>query len=222
MVVPADTTAAVRRIAGQARTGVFTVVSTAVAVALSRYTGREDLVVGMPVSRRDRTGLERVVGLLLDMVPVRLDAGPAPFAELVRRTRSAVLGTVRHAPVPEDVAAARSAFNVIVTDLGATLPAPHFPGLAIEHVEVAQVGAKYGLNFLVRDEGETLALYLEADRRAVAEADIEAVADTVLAVLAAAGADPDASVTTLAIGAFGAAAPARSPRPSGCRAPTSR
>ncbi|WP_236243925.1 non-ribosomal peptide synthetase [Streptomyces sp. CC210A] len=207
VVVPADTTAAVRRIAGQARTGVFTVVSTAVAVALSRYTGREDLVVGMPVSRRDRTGLERVVGLLLDMVPVRLDAGPAPFAELVRRTRSAVLGTVRHAPVPEDVAAARSAFNVIVTDLGATLPAPHFPGLAIEHVEVAQVGAKYGLNFLVRDEGETLALYLEADRRAVAEADIEAVADTVLAVLAAAGADPDASVTTLAIGAFGAAAP---------------
>ncbi|WP_413754050.1 amino acid adenylation domain-containing protein [Streptomyces sp. R-74717] len=207
VVVPADTTAAVRRIAGQARAGVFTVVSTAVAVALSRYTGREDLVVGMPVSRRDRTGLERVVGLLLDMVPVRLDAGPALFAELVRRTRSAVLGAVRHAPVPEDVAASRSAFNVIVTDLGATLPAPDFPGLAIEHVEVAQVGAKYGLNFLVRDEGDTLALYVEADRRAVADADVEAIAGTVLDVLTAAGADPAAPVTTLAVGPFGVAAP---------------
>ncbi|MCX4762813.1 amino acid adenylation domain-containing protein [Streptomyces sp. NBC_01275] len=218
VVVPADTTAAVRRIAEQARSGVFTVVSTAVAVALSRYTGREDLVVGMPVSRRDRTGLERVVGLLLDMVPVRLDAGPAPFSELVRRTRSAVLGAVRHAPVPEDVAASRSAFNVIVTDLGTTLSAPEFPGLAIEHVEVAQVGAKYGLNFLVRDEGDTLALYVEADRRAVADADVEAIAGTVLTVLTAAGADPAAPVTTLAAEPFGAAAPgavaapARSPR----------
>ncbi|WP_330349310.1 amino acid adenylation domain-containing protein [Streptomyces sp. NBC_00582] len=207
VVVPAGTTAAVRRIAERTRTGVFTVVTTAVAVALSRYTGREDLVVGMPVSRRDRTGLERVVGLLLDTVPVRLDAGPAPFADLVRRTRSAVLGAVRHAPVPEDVAAARAAFNVIVTDLGVTLPAPHFPGLAIEHVEVAQVGAKYDLNFLVRDEGDTLALYVEADRRAVADADVEAVAGTVLAVLTEAGADPAAPVTTLAAGAFGVAAP---------------
>ncbi|MFC9120848.1 non-ribosomal peptide synthetase [Streptomyces sp. NPDC057067] len=207
VVVPAGTTAAVRRIAERTRSGVFTVVTTAVAVALSRYTGREDLVVGMPVSRRDRTGLERVVGLLIDMVPVRLDAGHAPFADLVRRTRTAVLGGVRHAPVPEDVPAARSAFNVIVTDLGTALPAPDFPGLAIEHVEVAQVGAKYGLNFLVRDEGETLTLYVEADRRAVADADVEAIASTVLAVLAAAGADPDAPGTALAAGTFGAAAP---------------
>ncbi|GGN93885.1 hypothetical protein GCM10011579_092820 [Streptomyces albiflavescens] len=207
VVVPAASTAAVRRIAEQTRASVFTVVSTAVAVALSRYTGRQDPVVGMPVSRRDRTGLERVVGLLLDMVPVRLDAGPAPFTELVRRTRSAVLGAVRHAPVPEDVAASRAAFNVIVTDLGATLPAPDFPGLAIEHVEVAQVGAKYDLNFLVRDEGDTLALYVEADRRAVTGADVEAIGDTVLAVLTAAGADPAAPVTALAAGPFGVAAP---------------
>ncbi|WP_433399645.1 amino acid adenylation domain-containing protein [Streptomyces sp. CA-146814] len=207
VVVPADTTAAVRRIAGQARAGVFTVVSTAVAVSLSRYTGREDLVVGMPVSRRDRPGLERVVGLLLDTVPVRLDVGPGPFTELVRRTRSAVLGAVRHAPVPEDVPAARSAFNVIVTDLGTTLPKPRFPGLAVEHVEVAQLGAKYGLNFLVRDEGETLVLHVEADRRAVADADVEAIAGTVLAVLTAAGADPVAPVASLAAGAFGVAAP---------------
>ncbi|WP_405798438.1 amino acid adenylation domain-containing protein [Streptomyces sp. NBC_01506] len=207
VVMPADTTAAVRRIAEQTRASVFTVVSTAVAVALSRYTGRQDLVVGMPVSRRDRTGLERVVGLLLDMVPLRLDAGPAPFTELVRRTRSAVLGAVRHAPVPEDVAAARAAFNVIVTDLGATLPAPEFPGLAIEHVEVAQTGAKYDLNFLLRDEGDTLALYVEADHRAVTGQDVEAVAGTVLAVLTAAGADPAAPVTALATGAFGVPAP---------------
>ncbi|WP_069170578.1 non-ribosomal peptide synthetase [Streptomyces griseus] len=207
VVVPRATTAAARRIAERTRSGVFTVVSTAVAVALSRYTGREDLVVGMPVSRRDRTGLERVVGLLLDTVPVRLDVGRAPFADLVRRTRTAVLGGVRHAPVPEDVAAARSAFNVIVTDLGTALPEPDFPGLTIEHVEVAQVGAKYGLNFLLRDEGETLTLYVEADRRAVADADVEAIAGTVLAVLAAAGDDPDAPVTALAAGTFGAAAP---------------
>jgi amino acid adenylation domain-containing protein len=206
--VPADITAAVRGLAETTRASVFTVVATAVAVALSRYTGRADLVVGMPVSRRDRTGLERVVGLLLDMAPVRLDvAGGTPFADLVRRTRTAVLGAVRNAPVPADVAGSRASFNVIVTDVGAELPAPSFPGLAIEHVDVPQVGAKYDLNFLVRDDGDTLTVYVEADRRAVADADVTAIADTAVAVLTAAVADPTVPVTGLAAGPFGVAAP---------------
>ncbi|MEV7275420.1 amino acid adenylation domain-containing protein [Streptomyces sp. NPDC093111] len=207
-VVPADTTAALRRLAERSRASLFTVVSTGVAVALSRSTGREDLVVGMPTSRRDRTGLERVVGLLLDMVPVRLDAtATAPFTELVRRTRTAVLGAVRHAPVPDGVAGSGATFNVIVTDLGAAPPAPVFPGLAIEAVEVEQVGAKYDLNFLVRDDGDTLTVEIEADRRAVADADAAAIGATVVAVLTAAVADPSAPAATLAAGAFGVAAP---------------
>ncbi|MEU6979153.1 amino acid adenylation domain-containing protein [Streptomyces sp. NPDC046371] len=207
-VVPADTTAALRLLAERSRASLFTVVSTGVAVALARSTGREDLVVGMPTSRRDRTGLERVVGLLLDMVPVRLDAtATAPFTELVRRTRTAVLGAVRHAPVPDGVAGSGATFNVILTDLGATPPAPVFPGLTIEPVEVEQVGAKYDLNFLVRDDGDTLTVEIEADRRAVADADAAAIGATVVAVLTAAAADPSAPVATLAAGAFGVAAP---------------
>lgn len=207
-LVPAEATAALRRIAEETRASLFTVVSTAVAVALSRYTGREDLVVGMPTSRRDRTGLERVVGLLLDMVPVRLDAqATAPFTELVRRTRTAVLGAVRHAPVPDGVAGSGATFNVILTDLGATPPAPRFPGLEIEHVDVEQIGAKYGLNFLVRDDGDTLTVEIEADRAAIADADAAAIGATVVAVLTAAAADPSRPVQALAAGAFGVAAP---------------
>ncbi len=207
-VVPADTTAALRRLAEQSRAGLFTVVCTAVAVALSRYTGREDLVVGMPTSRRDRPGLERVVGLLLDMVPVRLRAaGAASFAALVRDTRTAVLGAVRNAPVPDGTAGSGAPFNVILTDLGAAPPTPVFPGLAIEHVEVEQVGAKYDLNFLVRDDGDTLTIEIEADRRAVADTDAAAIGATVVAVLAAAAADPAAPVTRLAAGPMALAAP---------------
>ncbi|PRY44810.1 non-ribosomal peptide synthetase [Umezawaea tangerina] len=207
VVVPADTTAAVRGLAESGRSSVFTVVATAIAVALSRYAGRTDLVVGMPVSRRDRPGLERVVGLLLDMAPVRLDVGDAPFADLVRRTRTSVLGAVRNAPVPSDVAGSRATFNVLLTDIGTELPAPVFAGLAVEHVEVPQVGAKYDLNFLVRDDGDTLTVDVEADRKAVADADVAAITATALAVLTAAVADPTAPVTRLAVGAFGVAAP---------------
>ncbi|MGH3763336.1 condensation domain-containing protein, partial [Actinophytocola sp.] len=203
VTVTAATTAAVRELADATRSSVFTVVSTAVAVALSRYTGRDDLVVGMPVSRRDRPGLERMVGLLLDMAPVRLDVtATTPFAELVKRTRAAVLGAVRHAPVPREVAgdpASRALFNVILTDLGAELPAPTFAGLRTEHVEVPQVGAKYDLNFLVRDDGDTLTIDVEADRRAVADADVAAIAATAVAIL-------DAAADTAAAGVAAALA----------------
>ncbi|MGI5426011.1 amino acid adenylation domain-containing protein [Streptomyces sp. CA-179760] len=213
VVVPADVTVALRRLAEKTRASLFTVVSTGIAVALSRYTGRDDLVVGMPTSRRDRAGLDRVVGLLLDMVPVRLDAGGAPFGDLVRRTRTAVLGAVRNAPVPDDVAGSRASFNIIVTDLGATPPEPKFPGLVIEHVEVEQVGAKYDLNFLVRDDGDALTVDLEYDRRALADADAAAIGATTVAVLTAAAADPGAPVTRLAVGPFGVAAPGAVARP---------
>ncbi|MFI6053448.1 amino acid adenylation domain-containing protein [Streptomyces violascens] len=207
VVVAAGTTAGLRLLAEKTRAGLFTVVSTAVAVTLSRYTGRDDLVLGMPTSRRDRPGLDRVVGLLLDMVPVRLDTRDAPFADLVGRTRTAILGAVRHAPVPQDVAGSGASFNVILTDLGAQLPPPVFPGQTIEHIEVEQVGAKYALNFLVRDDGDTLTMDIEADRAAVADADAAAIGATVLAVLTAAAADPAAPATRLAAGSFGTAAP---------------
>ncbi|MGH3730203.1 MAG: amino acid adenylation domain-containing protein, partial [Micromonosporaceae bacterium] len=207
--------AAVRGLVAQRRASVFLVVAAAVSAALSRYTGRDDLLIGMPAGRRDRPGLERLVGPLLDMVPVRIDLGGAPaFAELVGRTRAAVLGALSHAGALADLrvgpgaaaggdAAGRGLFNVTLTDLGTGLPEPRFRGLTASHVEVPRVGTKYDLNILVLDDGDTIRLEAEFDRAAIGESDVAALLAMANRILAEGAADPQRPAAELAAVPFG-------------------
>ncbi|CRK56745.1 non-ribosomal peptide synthetase [Alloactinosynnema sp. L-07] len=208
-VVDATVTAHVRRLVTATRSSAFLVVSAAVASVLSRYTGRDDLVVGMPVARRDRDGLGDLVGLLLDMVPVRLDLGDGPsFLDLVKRTRTAVYGAVGNAVTSTEITAGgneKALYNVILTDLGTELPEPRFRGLDARHLPVPQVGAKYDMNFLIRDDGDTLTVEVEFDRRAVRESDVAAMTAMINRIIALGAAKPAARVADLAAAPFGAA-----------------
>jgi amino acid adenylation domain-containing protein len=211
-VLDPDASAAVRELVARRRAAVFVVAAAAVAAALSRYTGRDDLVIGMPAGRRDRPGLERLVGPLLDMVPVRIDLGGAPtFADLLGRTRAAVLGALSHAEALADApvagpggdAAGRGLFNVTLTDLGTGLPEPRFHGLIASHVEVPRVGTKYDLNILVLDGGDTIRLEAEFDRAAISEPDVAGLTAMANGILAAGAADPQRRVAELATSPFG-------------------
>ncbi|MFL6120664.1 non-ribosomal peptide synthetase, partial [Actinophytocola sp.] len=216
-VVDRATTTAVRRVVSANRASAFVVVSAAVATVLSRYTGRDDLVVGMPVARRNEPGLDTVVGLLLDMVPVRLELGAGvTFRDLVRRTRTAVLGAAANlltADEDPDVTG-RALRGVVLTDAGAALPRPSFPGLDATELDVARSGVKFDLNFLVRDDGATLGIEVEFDRRVVSREDVTAMLAVVRRVLAQGAANPARRVDGLAVapldepgtGAFGDAA----------------
>ncbi|MER5939054.1 amino acid adenylation domain-containing protein [Streptomyces sp. NPDC001928] len=70
----AELTAAVTRRAADAGVTVNTVAQTAWALVLARMTGAEDLVFGAVVSGRphDLTGVERMVGLFINTLPVRI------------------------------------------------------------------------------------------------------------------------------------------------------
>ncbi|MGA5423604.1 condensation domain-containing protein [Streptomyces lavendulocolor] len=71
-----------------ARHGVtaFSVLLTAYATALGRITGRRDLVVGCPMSGRSHPDLDRVVGMFVNTVPLRLRlAEEDRYADVLRR-----------------------------------------------------------------------------------------------------------------------------------------
>jgi amino acid adenylation domain-containing protein len=210
-IVDPATTGAVRSLATASRSSPYVVVCAAIAVALSRTTGRHDLVIGMPVARRDQDGLDRLVGLLLDTVPVRVVVPvTATFERFVRDLRVGVLGALAHAPTPPDVLADadRTPFNVVIADAGGRLVPHLFTGLSAEELPVDRVGAKFDLNFLIRDDDATLAIDVEFDRRTIAATDLSAVLDRVLAILADGTASPARAVAGLAATPFGVAAPA--------------
>ncbi|HXO19026.1 MAG TPA: amino acid adenylation domain-containing protein [Thermoanaerobaculia bacterium] len=68
---------------------------------LHRYTGQEDLMVGSPVANRSRPEVERLIGLFIDTVVLRLDLSGGPsLRSLVARARETCLGAFSHAELP--------------------------------------------------------------------------------------------------------------------------
>ncbi|HEY1816138.1 MAG TPA: condensation domain-containing protein [Kofleriaceae bacterium] len=73
----------------------------AAAAFLARLTGQQDLVCVLPAARRDDPGREAVIGLLLNLLPVRvrLDGDPS-FNEIISRSSRAVREAMAHAESP--------------------------------------------------------------------------------------------------------------------------
>ncbi|HEY3748176.1 MAG TPA: condensation domain-containing protein [Pseudonocardiaceae bacterium] len=70
---------------------------------LHRWSAQPDVIVGTPVTLRDQPGLENVVGLLINSVPLRLTWGDDPTAaDALRRVRIATAEAMAHKQVPFD------------------------------------------------------------------------------------------------------------------------
>ncbi len=86
---------------------------------LHRYTGSEDLVIGMPVAGRPTERFDPIVGHFVNTLPVRSrpDASEE-FTSFARRVQSTVLDVLEHGAYP---------FHRIVNDLGARGANPRSP-----------------------------------------------------------------------------------------------
>ncbi|MEU7214215.1 non-ribosomal peptide synthetase [Nocardia iowensis] len=94
-----DTSAALRALAGHSRVTLSTVVSTAWGLALRASTGLDDVVFGSTVSGRspEVPGWERMIGLVLNTVPVRVRVRPGEsLLDLLRRLLKEQGGLVAH------------------------------------------------------------------------------------------------------------------------------
>ncbi|MFF7581165.1 amino acid adenylation domain-containing protein [Streptomyces sp. NPDC008061] len=92
------------------RVSLFMVVLAGVQLVLGRYTGRSDVTVLAPVAGREDPALDRVVGSVLNILPLRGDlTGDPTFAGLLDRVRDAVLRDLEHQglPLPEIAASVR-------------------------------------------------------------------------------------------------------------------
>ncbi|SCL60169.1 condensation domain-containing protein [Micromonospora eburnea] len=92
---------AVHAFAKQRRASSAMVLAAAWAVALHRQSGATDIVLGMPVSGRDRAELNGLIGLFMNPVPLRVRVAPGmSFDDLVDHVRDQMLGALAHRRPP--------------------------------------------------------------------------------------------------------------------------
>jgi len=133
-----DLVAGLRALGRRHDTSLFVVLTAAFATLFASYSGRTDLVLGTVVANRNQVEIGDVVGMFANTVALRLDlSGHPDTAELILRTRRAVLDAQAHENVP---------FDEVVTALDAgraTGRTPYFNAI-VEHTDVEREPATVG------------------------------------------------------------------------------
>lgn len=102
--LPGHLVAGLSEIGRQEQATLFMVLMTAFNTLLGRYSGQTDLVVGIPVSGRNRAEFEQMIGLFLNVLPVRTRlAEGVTFRALLGQIRDTTLGAFSHQDYPFDL-----------------------------------------------------------------------------------------------------------------------
>jgi amino acid adenylation domain-containing protein len=100
-VIAADVTQKLKELAEEQGATLFMVLVAALQTLLYRYSGQNDIAVGMPIAGRRRSETERLIGFFINTLVLRVDLSGAPsFTELLQRTREVALEAYAHQDVP--------------------------------------------------------------------------------------------------------------------------
>ena len=95
--------AALEQLARERQTSLFSTLLCGFMLLLSRLTDREDIIVGLPVSGRNRVETEAMVGLFINTLVLRTKLSPQDsFRANLDRVRQAFLESLEHVEVPID------------------------------------------------------------------------------------------------------------------------
>ena len=197
---------------GRAGRGVlpFPVLLAAFAALLGRYAGTPDVVVGVPVAGRGRPELDDVVGLFVNLQPVRLDlaADPTFDALVARASRDAVVvdahahqdlpfeQLVEHLR-PERHPARHPLFNVAFGFAPALPSEVDFAGLTATPIPVDTGASAFDLSLSLTETGDGFAVRMEYAADLFDPATAERMLAHYLTLLEGAIADPGCRLSRL-------------------------
>ena len=99
--IPASVTAKLNAVSRREGATLFMTLLAALQIVLCRWSGQDDIAVGVPVANRERPELEGIIGLFVNTLVLRADLSGAPsFRELLGRVREACLDAYAHQSIP--------------------------------------------------------------------------------------------------------------------------
>ncbi|SDL05970.1 amino acid adenylation domain-containing protein [Nonomuraea maritima] len=202
VTVPEQVVERLRTLGADENASLFMTMVACLAVALSRATGQDDIVVGTPVAERPRPELEPLIGCFLNTLVLRTDcSGDPTFRELIRQVRATTLDAFANAEVPfetlieelrpERDLGATPLVQVLFSLEDADRPPVDAGGLSMAWRPVGTSTAKFDLTFYLRREPGGIGGILEYRTDLFDAATAERVAALYTEVLAAAAAGPE-------------------------------
>ncbi|WP_347558045.1 non-ribosomal peptide synthase/polyketide synthase [Robbsia sp. KACC 23696] len=179
-------------------------------VLLSRYSGQQDIRVGVPAAGRDRAEIEALIGFFVNTLVIRTDLTDLrDFGALLAYVREQVVAAQAHQDVPfarlvEVLQPQRSLshtplFQAMFNHVVAERAALTLPGLTVSSISAGTETARFDLVLNVV-ESDTLSVSLTYARDLFDEAVVQRMLDHYVELLEQIGAQPDIALGQLRLG----------------------
>ena len=211
-VVPQTLYEQVTRISRTVGATPFMVLLAGFQALLSRYSGQDDIVVGIPIANRNRAEIEGLIGCFANTLALRikLDGDPT-FRELVERVKEVSLGAYAHQDMPferlvEELRPDRSLshnplFRVLFSLQSASHRAFEVGGVQLKPLEgVTGTTAKSDISVLLLEGEAGLSGRVEYNTNLFNAATIDRMLQHYLGLLETALADPAMHISRLPLG----------------------
>jgi amino acid adenylation domain-containing protein len=200
--------AALGRLAEGEGTTLFVALLALCGALLGRWSGQDDLVVGVPAAGRSRVELEGLIGFFVNTLALRLRPRPdTTFRRLLRETHEELLETQARQDLPferlvEELRPRRdghaaSLFQVVFQLENSGQAELDLHGLRLSPLPAAAAEAKFEIVFTVWQEASAAGLTLVYDRGLFGRDRMERLARHFGRLLAAAAASPDEALGDL-------------------------
>lgn len=194
----------------QERATLFMVLMAAFNVLLGRYSGQTDLIVGIPISGRNRAEFERMIGQFLNILPVRtrLNDG-VTFRALLDQVRDTTLGAFSHQDCPFDLIVSglklkrgkdyHPLFQVMFALNQPLLQDLDLPGLRCTQMNIGPRPMPYDMTVTAVDEPEGLGFFIDYNIDLFDAVTIERFATHFQHLLESIVASPDSGIDELSL-----------------------
>ncbi len=170
--LPVELSTRLKALAQQSGATLFMVLLAAFQAFMHRYSGQTDISVGCPISSRNRSEIEGLIGFFANTLVMRSDlSGNPTFTELLARVRAVALGAYAHQDLPlerlmeelqpERALSHQPLFQVAFVLQNAPAETQRLPDLTLEPLEINSGTAKFDLTLSMMDTADGLVGLLE-------------------------------------------------------------
>jgi amino acid adenylation domain-containing protein len=207
---PADLGVAVRDFAAAEGVTRFGVLLAAFTALMHRYSGQDDLVIGMPAAGRTVAAAESVVGFFVNMLPMRSSlTATTDFRSLVRAVWQSVVDSQSHQDLPLELlvdalrlprdTAHHPLFQVVCTMLDAKAERLRLPDIVVQRQPSHSGTTKFDLTLAFCLDETDIGGWLEFDRHLFDAGTLRDLLASLRVLLTAALAGPDEPVLALPV-----------------------
>jgi amino acid adenylation domain-containing protein len=163
--VPLDLSEALKSISRREDVTLYMLLLAAFKVLLSRYSKRDDVVVGTDIANRNRSEIEPLIGFFANQLVLRTDlSGNPTFRELLSRVREVTLGAYAHQDMPferlvEELQPQRDLsrnplFQVMFILQNNPMPSLEIGELALEPIEVSETTTAFDITLALTQSAQ--------------------------------------------------------------------